>query len=183
VEALAIGVLVPAALSVLLLAVLALQHVWLGATERRRAELEVRLRPIALAVVDEGRMPGALTPRAASDARLLGLVDHPDPVERSTAVELVGLLGDATDGRRLVERLIDTSADVRAHAALALDELSFRRHPRGWEVARLVAYSVAENFGYRQLNDLWRALAFVDLARRRHEWGEQRRRGIGRAVA
>jgi cellulose synthase/poly-beta-1,6-N-acetylglucosamine synthase-like glycosyltransferase len=68
-------------------------------------------------------------------------------------------------------------------AALALEELSFRRHPRGREVARLVAYSVAENFGYRQLNDLWRALAFVDVARRRDAWGEQRRRGIGRAVA
>jgi cellulose synthase/poly-beta-1,6-N-acetylglucosamine synthase-like glycosyltransferase len=68
-------------------------------------------------------------------------------------------------------------------AALALDELSFRRHPRGREVARLVAYAVAENFGYRQLNDLWRARAFVDLARRRHEWGEQRRRGIGQTAA
>jgi hypothetical protein len=46
-----------------------------------------------------------------------------------------------------------------------------------------VAYAVLENVGYRQLNDLWRAIAFVDLARRRQTWGEQRRRGIGRAVA
>jgi len=68
-------------------------------------------------------------------------------------------------------------------AAVALEEFSFRRHPLTREVARLVAYSVAENVGYRQLNDLWRALAFVDLARRRHAWGDQRRRGIGRAVA
>jgi cellulose synthase/poly-beta-1,6-N-acetylglucosamine synthase-like glycosyltransferase len=67
-------------------------------------------------------------------------------------------------------------------AALALEEFSFRRHPRTSEVARLVAYTLAENIGYRQLNDLWRALAFVDLVRRRHTWGEQRRRGIGRAV-
>jgi hypothetical protein len=56
-------------------------------------------------------------------------------------------------------------------AALALEEFSFRRHPLTREVARLVAYSVAENVGYRQLNDLWRALAFVDLARRRGAWG------------
>jgi cellulose synthase/poly-beta-1,6-N-acetylglucosamine synthase-like glycosyltransferase len=67
-------------------------------------------------------------------------------------------------------------------AALALEEFSFRRHPRTSEVARLVAYTLLENVGYRQLNDLWRAQAFVDLARRRHTWGEQRRRGIGRAV-
>jgi cellulose synthase/poly-beta-1,6-N-acetylglucosamine synthase-like glycosyltransferase len=67
-------------------------------------------------------------------------------------------------------------------AALALEEFSFRRHPRASEVARLVAYAVVENLGYRQLNDLWRGLAFVDLARRRQAWGAQRRRGIGRAV-
>jgi cellulose synthase/poly-beta-1,6-N-acetylglucosamine synthase-like glycosyltransferase len=67
-------------------------------------------------------------------------------------------------------------------AALALEEFSFRRHPRTSEVARLVAYAVVENFGYRQLNDVWRGLAFLDLARRRKAWGAQRRRGIGRAV-
>jgi cellulose synthase/poly-beta-1,6-N-acetylglucosamine synthase-like glycosyltransferase len=68
-------------------------------------------------------------------------------------------------------------------AAVALEEFSFRRHPRAREVARLVAYTALENVGYRQLNQLWRALAFVDLVRRRHAWGEQRRRGIGRVVA
>jgi HEAT repeat protein len=243
-RALEVGSLVLAGLSVLFLVVLSLQRVRLGMSERRRVELEARLRPIALALVDEGRMPrplparvagelsaildrysrrlrgdarariaeffessgavdeqvrllrhrrawvradaaaslgamgskraiepllaalddpvrdvrsaaaytlgrlGALDavepllaaleehriPRAAvcsalldigADAvpRLLGLVEHPDPIERSTAVELVGLLGDAADGRLLVERLIDTSADVRAHAALALGRL------------------------------------------------------------
>lgn len=68
-------------------------------------------------------------------------------------------------------------------AALALEEFSFRRHPRTSEVARLVVYAALENVGYRQLNDLWRVIAFIDLARRRHAWGAQRRRGIGRAVA
>ena len=67
-------------------------------------------------------------------------------------------------------------------AALALEEFSFRRHPRTREVFRLVAYSVVENIGYRQLNDLWRTIAFVDLMRRRRTWGEQRRRGIGQAA-
>jgi HEAT repeat protein len=241
---LAIGVLVLAALSVLFLVALALQRVGLGTSERRRAELEVRLRPLALALVDEGRMPPPLAQREISELsailgrysrrlrgdarariaeffesagavdeqvgflrdrrawvrtdaaaalgamgsdravppllaalgdpardvrsaaayslgrlgaldavepllaaleenripravvcstlleigaeavpRLLRVVDHPEPVERSTAVELVGLLGDAADGRLLVERLGDTSADVRAHAALALGRL------------------------------------------------------------
>jgi HEAT repeats len=244
VEALALGVLVLGALSVLFLVVLAVRRVVVGRAERRRAELEARLRPIALAIVEDGRLPGALPPRAGAElavmlgrygrglrgdanARIaaffersgafdatvrrlrdrrswaraeaasilgdmgsqravepllaaladderdvraaaatslgrLGAVDavgpvlaalegarlpravacsallqlgadavppllesarHPDPVERATAVELVGLLGDAADGRRLVECLVDTSADVRANAALALGRL------------------------------------------------------------
>ena len=63
-------------------------------------------------------------------------------------------------------------------AALALEEFNFRRHPRRREVARLLWYSVAENFGYRQLNDLWRTIAYVDLLRRRRGWGVQKRRGF-----
>ncbi len=67
-------------------------------------------------------------------------------------------------------------------AALALEEFSFRRHPQTREIFRLVGYSVFENLGYRQLNDLWRTLAFVDLARRTTTWGAQKRRGIGQAM-
>jgi cellulose synthase/poly-beta-1,6-N-acetylglucosamine synthase-like glycosyltransferase len=67
-------------------------------------------------------------------------------------------------------------------AALALEEFNFRRHHRGRDLARLVAYAALENFGYRQLNDLWRLAAFGDLARRRTGWGEQRRKGLVRAL-
>ena len=45
---------------------------------------------------------------------------------RAFAVELVGLLGDASDGSLLVERLRDSSADVRAAAARALGRLGAR---------------------------------------------------------
>jgi cellulose synthase/poly-beta-1,6-N-acetylglucosamine synthase-like glycosyltransferase len=64
-------------------------------------------------------------------------------------------------------------------AALALEEFSFRRYVRGREVARLLLLAVVENVGYRQLTDLWRLLAFVDIARRRRAWGEMGRRGLG----
>lgn len=67
-------------------------------------------------------------------------------------------------------------------AALTLEEFSFRRHTRGREIARLLVFAVMENVGYRQLTDLWRLLAFVDLARRRQHWGEMRRRGLGAAA-
>ena len=64
-------------------------------------------------------------------------------------------------------------------SALALEEFSFRRHVRGGEAARLLLFAVVENFGYRQLTDVWRLTAFGDIVRRRRSWGAQRRRGIG----
>jgi cellulose synthase/poly-beta-1,6-N-acetylglucosamine synthase-like glycosyltransferase len=64
-------------------------------------------------------------------------------------------------------------------SALALEEFSFRRHTRGREAARLILFAVVENFGYRQLNDLWRLQALVDLVRGGHAWGAMQRRGLG----
>lgn len=68
-------------------------------------------------------------------------------------------------------------------AALALEEFSFRRHPRGREVTRLLWYAVVENLGYRQLNDVWRLVGLVEVLRRKRDWGEQRRRGFGPVAA
>ena len=64
-------------------------------------------------------------------------------------------------------------------SALALEEFSFRRHARGREAVRLLVYAVVENFGYRQLTDVWRVVAYLDIVRRRRSWGEQQRHGIG----
>jgi hypothetical protein len=68
-------------------------------------------------------------------------------------------------------------------AALALEEFNFHRHQRTRDVVSMVRYSVLENFGYRKLNDIWRVLALVDLARNKQGWGAQRRRGIGNLAA
>jgi hypothetical protein len=64
-------------------------------------------------------------------------------------------------------------------AALALEELSFRRHARNREAARLLAYAVLDNLGYRQLNDFYRGLGLIDFFRKKHTWGEMERKGIG----
>ncbi len=64
-------------------------------------------------------------------------------------------------------------------AALALEEFSFRRHERGRDAAVLIAYSLLENFGFRQLQNIWRLRAYWDLARGKKQWGEQRRKGFG----
>jgi cellulose synthase/poly-beta-1,6-N-acetylglucosamine synthase-like glycosyltransferase len=63
-------------------------------------------------------------------------------------------------------------------AALALEEFSYQRYRKRREVARLLAYAVLENIGFRQLHDIWRALGYVDIARGKREWGAQRRRGF-----
>jgi cellulose synthase/poly-beta-1,6-N-acetylglucosamine synthase-like glycosyltransferase len=67
---------------------------------------------------------------------------------------------------------------VLTTAALALEEFSYRRYTRRREVLRLLAYSVLENIGYRQLHDVWRAAAYVDIARGKTAWGAQRRVGF-----
>src|SRR6202012_4337321 len=68
--------------------------------------------------------------------------------------------------------------DLSATSFVAFLVLAFlvaiRRH-----IASLVFSTILENLGYRQINDLWRVLAFVDLARRKQGWGAQKRRGIG----
>ncbi len=70
---------------------------------------------------------------------------------------------------------------VLSVAALALEEFGFRRHARGRDVGRMIVFAFLENLGYRQFIGLVRALAFLDLARRRRGWGEMRRRGLGYA--
>lgn len=64
-------------------------------------------------------------------------------------------------------------------AALALEEINFRRHQRNRELARLVLLAAFENVGYRQINALWRFVAFFDLMRRRTGWGDMQKRGLG----
>jgi cellulose synthase/poly-beta-1,6-N-acetylglucosamine synthase-like glycosyltransferase len=64
-------------------------------------------------------------------------------------------------------------------SALALEELSFRRYSRNRDVIRLLGYAVLDNFGYRQLNDLYRAMGIIDFLRKRGGWGEMERRGVG----
>jgi cellulose synthase/poly-beta-1,6-N-acetylglucosamine synthase-like glycosyltransferase len=64
-------------------------------------------------------------------------------------------------------------------SALGLEELSFRRYTRARDAAILFAYAVVENFGYRQLNDFWKVKALAELLRRKDDWGEMRRRGLG----
>ncbi len=63
-------------------------------------------------------------------------------------------------------------------AAVALEELSFRRYPKARDLLRLVAYGVLENFGYRQLATCWRIAGVVDFLRGKQAWGAMTRKGF-----
>jgi hypothetical protein len=45
-------------------------------------------------------------------------------------------------------------------------------------MSRLVVCALAENVGYTQMTAYFRCCGFVDLLRRRHDWGVMTRRGL-----
>lgn len=62
--------------------------------------------------------------------------------------------------------------------ALALEESELRRVPRARDLVVLTAAAVAENFGYRQLNTLWRIQGGWQWLRGAKAWGEMKRVGF-----
>jgi cellulose synthase/poly-beta-1,6-N-acetylglucosamine synthase-like glycosyltransferase len=67
-------------------------------------------------------------------------------------------------------------------SAILLEEYAIRRYRRGTDLARMVLFSLVETCGYRQLSSWWRCRAWVDIARRRKDWGSMQRRGLERAT-
>jgi cellulose synthase/poly-beta-1,6-N-acetylglucosamine synthase-like glycosyltransferase len=63
-------------------------------------------------------------------------------------------------------------------AAVLLEDLAFHRFERPGELLQLVAYSIAENFGYRQLMTGYRVRGFFAYLRGNKAWGEIRRVGF-----
>lgn len=64
--------------------------------------------------------------------------------------------------------------------SLILDEFQLRRYPRPRDLALLTLAAVAENFGYRQINNLWRLAGYWQYLRGAKGWGRMERRGFGR---
>lgn len=62
--------------------------------------------------------------------------------------------------------------------AVVLEEVSFRRYQRNWDLLRLLVFAVFETFGYRQRTVWWRLKAFASVWRRRRGWGEMVRKGF-----
>ena len=64
--------------------------------------------------------------------------------------------------------------------ALVLGEIALFRTTRKRDMALLALAAVAENFGYRQLNILWRIEGIWQFFRKQKGWGEMTRTGFGR---
>ena len=62
--------------------------------------------------------------------------------------------------------------------ALALEESELRRFPRARDLLLLTLVAVLENFGYRQLNNIWRLRGVWQYWRRSQSWGTMTRKGF-----
>lgn len=63
-------------------------------------------------------------------------------------------------------------------AAVALEELSFRRYPGFGDLVRLFGLAVVESFGYRQLSAWWRLKGTWSAIRKVEGWGKMQRKGF-----
>ena len=53
-----------------------------------------------------------------------------------------------------------------------LEENNFMKYDKVSDYVKMVFYAIIENFGYRQLNSLWRVRAFFGYRRKQNNWGE-----------
>ena len=65
-------------------------------------------------------------------------------------------------------------------ASLILEELELKRFPRPRDLAILTLAAVAENFGYRQINNFWRVTGYWQFLRADTSWGEMTRTGFSK---
>ena len=66
--------------------------------------------------------------------------------------------------------------------SLALEEKELRRYPDVKSIMILCFAAIAENFGYRQINNFWRLRGWVQFLRGKKDWGAMARKGFDRKV-
>lgn len=62
--------------------------------------------------------------------------------------------------------------------SLILEEVELQRIPRARDLAILTVVAVVENFGYRQINNIWRMKGYWQYLRDDQSWGEMTRTGL-----
>ncbi len=60
--------------------------------------------------------------------------------------------------------------------ALLMEENTFRKYPRISQILKLFLYAVLDNFGYRQLNTIYKVEAMLGYRKNKSSWGSIKRR-------
>lgn len=64
--------------------------------------------------------------------------------------------------------------------ALVLEEMELKRFPKVSHLLILGLTAILENFGYRQLNNYWRIVAWFEFIGKKKDWGVMTRRGLSK---
>ncbi len=65
--------------------------------------------------------------------------------------------------------------------SLILEEMELHRVPNARDLLTLTSVAVIENFGYRQINNVWRMIGWWQFISGKKAWGEMKRKGLARA--
>jgi cellulose synthase/poly-beta-1,6-N-acetylglucosamine synthase-like glycosyltransferase len=63
-------------------------------------------------------------------------------------------------------------------STLILEEMELKRVSSARDLAMLACIAVIENFGYRQLSNIWRIMGWWEFIRRKKIWGGMTRKGF-----
>ena len=67
---------------------------------------------------------------------------------------------------------------VLSVGALMLEENTFKKYPNLGQLLRLFFYSLVDNFGYRQINTVYKVEAMFGFRKNKSRWGELKRKGF-----
>ena len=94
---------------------------------------------------------------------------HDDAVDFVAGLEFLG------------DYLVFTFGIFVSVSTLILEEMELKRFPKARDLAILTLIAVVENFGYRQLSNVWRLRGIWQFLRKQQGWGQMTRRGFQRA--
>lgn len=63
-------------------------------------------------------------------------------------------------------------------STLILEEMELRRTPRARDLLLLGLVAIVENFGYRQINSMWRIIGWWQFLRKQNDWGTMPRKNL-----
>lgn len=69
---------------------------------------------------------------------------------------------------------------VLSIGALLLEENTFRKYPSIGQLFKLILYAIIDNFGYRQINTLFRVEAMLTYNKTKHSWGNIKRKSFNK---